>query len=75
MHSALCACGLGEVGYIRDIRKAGDAEACQFSGSGADKDELGIGGNFLSIGLYGGDCGDSNYGTYGGECVRGDVMW
>ena len=41
--------------------------------SGGDKDELGIGRNFLSIGLYGGDYDDSNYGTCGGVCVRGDM--
>ena len=49
MHSALCACGLGEVGYIRDIRKPGDAEACQFSGSGAEKMNLGLVATFSRL--------------------------
>ena len=34
----------------RGTRKPSDAEACQLSRSGGDKDELGIGGNFLRIG-------------------------
>ena len=51
----------------------GSREACQLSGSGGDKDELEIGGNFLSIEFDGGDCGDSNYGIYGGVCLRGVI--
>ena len=54
----LCACGFGGVGKVTS-ETPGSREACQLSGSGEHKDELGIGRNFLQIGLYGGDYDDT----------------